>query len=198
MWIRWSYSSVDLQINGQHHLLMNKSTRSLATTLNRLRRQARARGLSDSAWASLAGIRKETLSRLRERENCDFETMCLLADAVGARLGVLEVAPDEVTPDGHFPVRIDREYEERLVELCASGDRSPIRWQSAGPRFFMAGLAVMLAGSERVDRPALLALAEELHPGATEVVVFSRWLERSPVRPSRFLPLIEARSVRAA
>jgi hypothetical protein len=177
---------------------MYRSTSSLARTLNLLRRQARTRGLSDSAWARLAGIRKETLSRLRERENCDFETMCLLADAVGARLGVLEVAPDETTADGHLPLRVDRGYEERLVELCASGDRDPTRWRSAGPRFFMAGLAVMLAGSKRVDRPALLALAEQLHPGATEVVVFSRWLERSPVRPSRFLPLVEARSARAA
>lgn len=177
---------------------MHKSTYSVARTLNLLRRQARTRGLSDSAWARLAGIRKETLSRLSDRENCDFETLCSLADAVGARLGVLEVAPDEMTPDGHFPLGVDRDYEERLVELCASGDPDPTRWRSAGPRFFMAGLAVMLAGLDGVDRPALLALAEQLHPGATEVVVFGRWLERSPVRPSRFLPLVEARSARAA
>ena len=177
---------------------MSKSTRSLARTLDLLRGQARARGLSDGAWARLAGIRKETLSRLRERDNCDFETLCLLADAVGARLDVLEVVPDETTPDDHFPLRLDREYEERLVELCASGDRDPTRWRSAGPRFFMAGLAVMLAGSGPGDRPALLVLAEQLHPGATEVAVFSRWLERSPVRPSRFLPLVDARAARAA
>ena len=176
---------------------MSKSTRSLARTLDLLRRQARARGLSDSAWARRAGIRKETLSRLRERDNCDFETMCGLADAVGVSIGVLELAADETTPDGHFPLEVNREYEERLVELCASRDRDPTRWRSAGPRFFMAGLAVMLAGSERVDRPALLALAEQLHPGATEVAVFGHWLERSPVRPSRFLPLVEARAARA-
>src|SRR5215469_7514815 len=109
---------------------MPKSTSSLARTLDLLRGQARARGLSDSAWARLAGIRKETLSRLRERDTCDFETMRLLADAVGARLGVLEAALDETTPDGHFPLPVDREYEERLVQLCASGDRDPTRWRS--------------------------------------------------------------------
>ena len=177
---------------------MSKSTSSLARTLDLLRGQARARGLSDCAWARLAGIRKETLSRLRERDNCDFATMCGLADAVGVSLGVLAVAPDETTPDGHFPLRVDREYEERLVELCAMRAQDPAHWRTLGPRFFMAGLAVMLAGSERVDRHALLALAEQLHPGATEVAVFSRWLERSPVRPSRFLPLVEARAARAA
>jgi hypothetical protein len=166
--------------------------------LDLLRRRARARGLSDSAWARRAGIRKETLSRLRERDNCDFDTMCGLADAVGVRLGILESAADETTPDGHFPLEVNREYEERLVDLCAIGARDPTRWRSAGPRFFMAGLAVMLASSGRVDRPALLALAEQLHPGATEVAVFSRWLEQSPVRPSRFLPLVEARAARAA
>ena len=177
---------------------MSKSTRSLARTLDLLRRQARARGLSDSAWARRAGIRKETLSRLRERDNCDFETMCGLADAVGVSLGVLESVADETTPDGHFPLVVNREYEERLVDLCAMRARDPAPWRSAGPRFFMAGLAVMLASSQRADRPALLALAEQLHPGATELSVFSRWLERSPVRPSRFLPLVEARAARAA
>jgi hypothetical protein len=57
-----------------------------------------------------------------------------------------------------------------------------------GPRFFMAGLAVMVASVEGRDRCGLLTLAEQLHPGASEPAVFSRWLERSPVRPTRFLP----------
>ncbi len=58
------------------------------------------------------------------------------------------------------------------------------------PAFFMAGLAVMLAGEANWDRRALLDLAEGLHPGATEVAVFARWLKRSPPRPSRFLPML--------
>jgi hypothetical protein len=54
----------------------------------------------------------------------------------------------------------------------------------------MAGLAVMLASSPEADRRALLNLAETLHPGATELSVFGTWLRRSPVRPSRFLPML--------
>ncbi len=106
-------------------------------------------------------------------------------------------APDS-TPDGHFPARVDREYEDRLLELCASGELDAARWASAGPRFFMAGLAVMLASARPHDRRGLLALAERLHPGAGEVAVFDRWLTRSPLRPTRFLSLLGARPAHAA
>jgi hypothetical protein len=150
-------------------------------------------GLTDSAWADRAGVRKETLSRLRRRQTCDFETLRLLAAAVGAQLGVLEVRAPDSTRDGHFPVTVSRDYEEQLIELCGSGDLEPVRWLGAGPRFFMAGLAVMLASVKGDDRRNLLALAEYLHPGASEVAVFNRWLERSPLRPTRFLPLLDAR-----
>jgi hypothetical protein len=56
----------------------------------------------------------------------------------------------------------------------------------------------MLASVEGHDRRAFLSLAEQLHPGASEPAVFSRWLERSPVRPSRFLPLMAALNKDAA
>ena len=56
----------------------------------------------------------------------------------------------------------------------------------------MAGLAVMLASTAGRDRRGLLGLAEQLLPGASETVVFSRWLERSPLRPTRFLSLLSA------
>jgi hypothetical protein len=176
---------------------MSKST-ELADTLSALARQARALGLTDTEWANRAGVRKETLSRLRHRRSCDFETLRSLAQAVGARLGVLEMATPKVTPDGHFPANVDRDYEERLVELGVSGDLSPGRWVATGPRFFMAGLAVMLASVRDFDRRDLLALAERLHPGASEVAVFNQWLERSSVRPTRFLSLIDARIAHAA
>ena len=42
------------------------------------------------------------------------------------------------------------------------------------------------------------ALAEVLHPGATEVPVFARWLKRSPLRPSRFLPMLAMETRHAA
>jgi hypothetical protein len=172
--------------------LMNRSTGQLGQTLATLRRQARTLGLSDTEWATRAGVRKETLSRLRRRPSCDFETLRLLAEAVGARLGVVEVRAPDSTQDGHFPTKVDRDYEDRLVEVCVSGDVDPGRWAGLGPRFFVAGLAVMLASAANNDRRSLLELAERLHPGASEVAVFNRWLERSPLRPTRFLPLVDA------
>jgi hypothetical protein len=177
---------------------MSKSTEALGRALGDLTHRARLLGLNDTQWAARAGIRKETLSRLRRRAGCDFETLQSLARAVGARLGVLEKSTPDSTVDGHFPVLLDRAYEERLIELCASGDLNPERWASGGPRFFMAGLAVMLASVPRGDRRELLALAERLHPGASDVAVFDRWLQRSPVRPARFLPLLDARRAHAA
>lgn len=163
-----------------------------------LTRKARALGLSDTGWSERGGIRKETLSRLRRRQNCDFQTLNSLALAVGASLDVLEGPAPRMTADGHFPLGIDREYEERLVELGVSGNLDARRWMATGSRFFMAGLAVMLSGERGRDRGALLALAEHLHPGASEVAVFDRWLERSPLRPARFLPLLDARLSRVA
>jgi hypothetical protein len=177
---------------------MKESTASLADTLAALTRQARALGLTDTEWAGRAGVRKETVSRLRRRRSCDFETLRSLAQAVGARLGVIEVQRPDSTPDGHFPRSLDRDYEERLAELSVSGDLDPGRWAAMGPRFFMAGLAVMLASGRNANRRDLLALAERLHPGASEVAAFKQWLERSPLRPSRFLPFVDTQTVHAA
>ena len=171
---------------------MEKSTEQLIQTVATLTARARALEFSDTEWARRAGVRKETLSRLRTRQSCDFETLRLLAQAVGARVGVLEAHAPDSTPDGHFPAKLDRDYEERLVELSLSSNLEPERWTGMGPRFFMAGLAVMLAGAGTNDRRGLLELAEHLHPGASGVDVFSRWLERTPLRPTRFLPLVEA------
>lgn len=170
----------------------------MAETLAALRRRAAARGLTDSQWAGRARVRKETLSRLRRRRSCDFATLQSLARVVGARLGVIEPQAPELTADGHFPGDVDRAYEERLLELCASGDVDPAPWRGLGPPFFMAGLAVMLASSGHGGRGALLGLAERLHPGASETAVFNRWLEGSPLRPARFLPLLDAEFGHAA
>jgi hypothetical protein len=167
---------------------MSKSTILLHNLLSALTGQARAQGLSDAEWSRRARVRKETLSRLRARETCDLETLRALAEAIGARIAVMEMAAPPATPDSHFPAEIDRNYEERLAELCLAADLNVSRWRGAGPPFFMAGLAVMLASVEGFDRRGLLALGEQLHPGASDPEVFARWLERSPVRPSRFLP----------
>jgi hypothetical protein len=54
----------------------------------------------------------------------------------------------------------------------------------------MSGLAVIVASGPGYDRRALLELAERLHAGSAQVAVFAEWLERKPVRPSRFLPML--------
>lgn len=175
---------------------MNKST-PLSAVLDQLTQRARFLGLNDSSWAARAGMPKETLSRLRKRTSCDFATLVALAQAVQAQLAVGDTASAPAT-FAHFPSVVDRDYEDRLARLCVSRDLNPDRWRSFGPPFFMAGLAVMLASVSGFDRRSLLALAEQLHPGTSEPRVFQRWLESSPLRPSRFLPMLEAFSSHAA
>lgn len=177
---------------------MLRSTIVLQSVLRNLTRQARALGLTDTQWAARAAVRKETLSRLRQRQSCDFATLQALAQAVGARLAVLDGNAPGSTADGHFPAKVTRGLEEQLLELCASRDFDRERWQNLGPTFFMAGLAVMVASAKGFKRSELCALAEQLHPGSSLPEVFSLWLARSPVRPSRFLPLLSHRVQRAA
>ena len=164
----------------------------------RLSRMARAAQLTDTQWATQAGVRKETLSRLRRRSTCDLATLNALAEAVGARLELATTTTATTSADGHFPATMNRDYECQLLDLCASRSLALDRWTQLGPRFFMAGLAVMVAGVTGYDRRGLLALAEELHPGSSEPAVFSQWLARSPLRPSRFLPLLSTEQHRAA
>lgn len=175
---------------------MSKST-TLKYLLDTLTRDARREGLTDAAWAGRAGLCKESLSRLRRRDTCDFATLHALAEAVGTRVDVRPAPTAGRSQDGHFPAEVNRDLEERLADLCARDESDPNRWIALGPPFFMAGLVVMLAGAPGHDRPALLELAEQLHPGASEPAVFARWLERSPVRPCRFLPIVKAHSRQA-
>jgi len=92
-----------------------------------------------------------------------------------------------------MPTSLGRKEEEALLELCASVSTDVSRWMSPRPRYFMAGLAVLMAGTRGADRAALLLLAEALFPGATSKEEFGRWLEASPVKPSRFLPMLAER-----
>ena len=170
----------------------------MASLLADLTATARQQGWSDSAWARRAGLRKESLCRLRTRTDCDLATLAALARAVGQRLEVQPSAPASTTADGHFPETLDRDDEERLRHLAASGDLSPQLWERAGPRFFMAGLAVLLASLRGFDRPALLALASHLHMGSTHPGIFALWLERSPLDTPRFVSQLESRQRHAA
>jgi len=170
---------------------MLQSTSTLPQVLATLAAAARERGLTDSAWARRAGLRKESLSRLRRRQDCDWATLAALAVAVDHRLDAL---PRDTgwTPDGHFPSPYSREIEESLLRLALSGDFTPETWRARGPRFFMAGFAMILAGLPGYDRRVLARLAEHLHPGVSEPAVFSLWFKDSPLRPARFLPLLQA------
>ena len=174
-----------------HLGLMEKSSPGLSLILIQLTHRARGCKITDTEWAKRAGIRKETLSRLRGRTSCDFATLQSLARTLGANIGVIDDHVLETTADGRFPAHVDRDYEEKLADLCASKDLDADHWRRAGPSFFMAGLAVMVASAPDFDRRSLLELAEQLHAGSTQVGVFALWLKASPVRPSRFLPVIE-------
>jgi hypothetical protein len=112
--------------------------------------------------------------------------------------GLVDDNTPERSPDGHCPSQVNREYAERLLEFCASRTLDPQRWSELGPRFFMTGVAVMLASAAEFDRRGLLAVAEQLHPGASEPLVFEQWLKRSPLRPSRFLPMLAMEMKHAA
>lgn len=169
---------------------MDKSTERFRVIINQLALEAVAQRLTQTEWAARAGVRKETVSRLHRRQSCDFATLQALAEVVGASLTITKDGSTDCTADGQFPARVDRDYEEALLGLCSSGDFTLERWKSFGPRFFMAGLAVMIASVPGMDRRALLDLAEQLHAGSSHDGVFALWLKRSPVRPSRFLPML--------
>lgn len=177
---------------------MVKSTHTLDRVIGDLTRAARAAGLNDTQWAARAGLRKETLSRLRRRGKCNVSTLRELASALGMQLDVTRFGAARLTADGHFPKALYRADEERLLELCAARTLSPRHWAAAGPGFFMAGLAVMLGSVRGFDRPRLLALAEHLHPGSSRPEVFAIWLRRTPLSPSRFLPMLDRMAQDAA
>jgi DNA-binding phage protein len=170
---------------------MSESHGQLTPLVSALSQAAAARGLSDSAWARAAGIPRESLSRLRRRGDCNFSTLARLASALDHDWQLAPRAVLALGADGHFPALYSRSLEEQLLQLAASGDRAPERWRQQGPAFFMAGLAVLLAGSQLCPRRPYLVLAEQLHPGISEPGAFQRWLTRSPVQASRFLPQLE-------
>jgi hypothetical protein len=175
-----------------------KKSSHMNAVLEQLARAARALRLTDTEWAARAGIRKETLSRLRGRPSCDFSTIDALARATGSRIGVIEFNGLDSIQDGRFPASFERDYEEQLIALCESRSLDAATWVGLGPKFFMAGIAVMLASMPQFERRALLDLAEQLHAGSSHVTVFALWLQGSPLRPSRFLPMLQVNSRDAA
>ena len=86
-----------------------------------------------------------------------------------------------------------RAAEERALRLCSGRDFRPSRWARAGDREFLAGLAALLASLPEFDRAQMLSLAEALSPGMSRSEVFQRWLDRSPLDPARFVPMLRER-----
>ena len=115
----------------------------------------------------------------------------VVAYVVPARDYAGEAAGAAAVPE--FPNRFGRAEEERLLALCASGKLDAELWRKYGPSFFMAGLATMLASARGFPRARLLGLARELFPGMADSGTFARWLEGSPVRAARFVPMLKKR-----
>jgi len=169
---------------------MLKSTPLAGRLVAQMSAAARTRFGSDAEWARAAGLPKETLSRLRKKPSCDLRTLEALARSAGY---VLAAVPSAAPPAIHLPEKLERDYEDHLLELAASGSVDPEAWRAHGPAYFMGGLAVLLASARGFDRERYLRLAERLHPGISTPEAFAGWLERSPVRAARFLPMARRR-----
>ena len=92
-----------------------------------------------------------------------------------------------------MPKSLSRNAEERLLQLAASGDTRPSRWRRAGDPQLLAGVAVLLASLDLGDRHRLMALAEQLWPGMTQLEMANDWLRRTPIKADRFVPMLRAR-----
>mgnify|MGYP001201137499 CR=1 FL=1 len=161
-----------------------------AQLLDQMSRAAKARFPTASSWAEASGLPKETLSRLKRNPSCDFRTLAALTRAAGC---TLLAVPAAAQGGGHMPKSFNRDYEDGLLDLCASGSTDPDTWRAHGPGFFMGGLAVLLAGARGFERERHLRLAEALHPGVSTPEVFAMWLKQSPLRAARFLPMARRR-----
>jgi len=163
----------------------------LTDLLAAMTRAAEARGLTDRQWAAAAGLRHETLCRVKRRGSCDAATLVALARGCGRDLTMRMPDTTDTDADRLFPARLSRDLEERLLMLCAHDDLDPDHWRALGPNFFVAGVANLVASANGLDPNGRYArLAERLHPGVRSLEAFRLWLARSPVTPSRFLPML--------
>lgn len=157
---------------------------SPAALLEQMAPAARKRFGNDKRWAAACGLTAETLSRLRKRKSCDLQTLNALAAAAGCEW---VMAPAQVEREGAF---FGRAQEEELAALCVSGSVDASAWQRHGSGFFMGGLAMLLASVRGFDRRRYIELAEALHAGISQPEVFALWLQRSPLRAARFVPML--------
>lgn len=107
--------------------------------------------------------------------------------------GTSVALPDSALGGRHASGTYNREYEDSLLQLCASGNTDATLWSTYGSSFFMGGLAVLLASARGFDRERYVRLAEALYPRVSAPEVFAQWLARCPVRAARFLPMARRR-----
>ena len=170
---------------------MNTSTTLRpAELVDQMHKAAKGKFSTDASWAKASGLPKETLSRLKRNPSCDLRTLGALAQTAGY---TLVAVPATVQGGEHMPSSFGREYEDDLLDLCASGSVDSNLWRAHGPGFFMGGLAVLLASARGFERERYLGLAKTLHPGISTPEVFAMWLKRSPLRAVRFLPMARRR-----
>ncbi len=91
-----------------------------------------------------------------------------------------------------MPSNWDRATEREYGLLCASGSTEVARWTTVGPRYFSAGIAMLMASTMDADRAAYLALSRALWPGMSKLQEFEAWVRLSPAKPSSFLPRVRA------
>lgn len=95
----------------------------MSDLIDEIFRLARAKGVSQARLADKAGLRPETLSRLKHRENFDAKTLHCLALAVGCRLALVPIDQDGERKV-YSPRDIAREKADsrrRDEEIVASG-----------------------------------------------------------------------------
>src|ERR1035437_7600263 len=109
-----------------------------AKLLDQMSKAAKGIFLTDSSWAKASGLPKETLSRVKRNPSCDLQTLAALAQTAGY---TLVAVPATVEVGEHLPNAFGREYEDDLLDLCASGNVGADIWRAHGPGFFMGGLA---------------------------------------------------------
>jgi hypothetical protein len=181
----------------------------LQQTLARLVIAARRQGLNDHDWAIAAGIRPETLSRLRQRQDCDLATLVKIARAAQCTLTLDAHMQGEsmVSKDGLFPAKLSLREERAIASLACreasyqrSLDKARAAWLAMGPGYFMAGVALLASRALPHGRVRLVELATALHPGITVAKVFAHWRAHTPVPAENLLHAIleQSRSPQAA
>src|SRR4030067_2729322 len=113
---------------------MNTSTMLRpAKLLDQMSKAAKGLFSTDSSWAKASGLPKETLSRLKRNPSCDLQTLAALAQTAGFKLLAV---PETVQDGAHLPNAFGREYEDDLLDLCASGNFDPDVWGARGRGLF--------------------------------------------------------------